>query len=118
MPPCAMIDIRRGIMPDPRINIRITRHIRDLSIVVLMDLSESTNAKRWASKKANRATKRPIRARPDTRGGDFARRGPSKASVTTSRSTASRRTDGTTCSTTDSGFEKPYDDEAKSRLAP
>ncbi len=41
----AMIDIRRGIMPDPRINIRITRHIRDLSIVVLMDLSESTNTK-------------------------------------------------------------------------
>ncbi len=41
----AMIDIRRGIMPDPRINIRISRHIRDLSIVVLMDLSESTNGK-------------------------------------------------------------------------
>ena len=41
----AMIDIRRGIMPDPRINIRITRHIRDLSIVLLMDLSESTNEK-------------------------------------------------------------------------
>jgi nitric oxide reductase NorD protein len=41
----AMIDIRRGIMPDPRINIRITRHVRDLSIVVLMDLSESTNEK-------------------------------------------------------------------------
>ncbi len=41
----AMIDIRRGIMPDPRINIRISRHVRDLSIVVLMDLSESTNEK-------------------------------------------------------------------------
>jgi hypothetical protein len=41
----AMIDIRRGIMPDPRINIRITRNIRDLAIVVLMDLSESTNEK-------------------------------------------------------------------------
>ncbi|MEA3277168.1 MAG: nitric oxide reductase activation protein NorD [Pseudomonadota bacterium] len=41
----AMIDIRRGIMPDPRINIRIDRHIRDLSLVVLMDLSESTNEK-------------------------------------------------------------------------
>jgi len=39
----AFIDIRRGIMPVPRINIRITRHIRDLAIVVLMDLSESTN---------------------------------------------------------------------------
>ncbi len=41
----SMIDIRRGIMPDPRINIRITRHIRDLSIVLLLDLSESTNEK-------------------------------------------------------------------------
>ncbi len=41
----AMIDIRRGVMPDPRINIRIDRHIRDLSLVVLMDLSQSTNAK-------------------------------------------------------------------------
>jgi len=39
----AMVDIRRGIMPDPRINIRITRHLRDLSMLVLMDLSESTN---------------------------------------------------------------------------
>ena len=41
----AMIDIRRGIMPNPRINIRITRHVRDLAIVLLMDLSESTNEK-------------------------------------------------------------------------
>ncbi|MCF1184617.1 nitric oxide reductase activation protein NorD [Marichromatium gracile] len=41
----AMVDIRRGVMPDPRINIRITRHVRDLAIVVLMDLSESTNEK-------------------------------------------------------------------------
>lgn len=39
----AMIDIRRGVMPDPRINIRIDRHLRDLALVVLMDLSESTN---------------------------------------------------------------------------
>jgi len=39
----AVIDIRRGVMPDPRINIRITRKIRDLSVLVLMDLSESTN---------------------------------------------------------------------------
>ncbi|MGQ9830206.1 MAG: nitric oxide reductase activation protein NorD [Thermochromatium sp.] len=41
----AMIDIRRGVMPDPRINIRITRHVRDLAILVLMDLSQSTNEK-------------------------------------------------------------------------
>jgi hypothetical protein len=39
----AMIDIRRGTMPDPRINIRISRHYRDLSMIVLMDLSQSTN---------------------------------------------------------------------------
>jgi len=39
----AMTDIRRGIMPDPRVNIRITRHLRDLSMILLMDLSASTN---------------------------------------------------------------------------
>jgi len=39
----AFIDIRRGIMPDPRINIRITRHVRDLAVLILLDLSESTN---------------------------------------------------------------------------
>lgn len=39
----AMTDIRRGVMPDPRINIRITRHWRDLSLLVLLDLSASTN---------------------------------------------------------------------------
>ena len=38
----AMTDIRRGIMPDPRISIRITRHVRDLAVVILLDLSEST----------------------------------------------------------------------------
>jgi hypothetical protein len=41
----AMVDIRRDIMPDPRINIRVDRHVRDLSIVLLLDLSESTNEK-------------------------------------------------------------------------
>ena len=39
----AMIDIRRGIMPDPKINIRITHHERDFSILLLLDLSQSTN---------------------------------------------------------------------------
>jgi hypothetical protein len=39
----AMTDIRRGVMPDPRIGIRITRHVRDLAVVILLDLSESTN---------------------------------------------------------------------------
>ncbi|QIK38899.1 nitric oxide reductase activation protein NorD [Caldichromatium japonicum] len=41
----AMIDIRRGMMPDPRINVRITRHVRDLAILLLLDLSESTKQK-------------------------------------------------------------------------
>ncbi len=41
----AFIDMRRGVMPDPRISIRITRHIRELAMLVLMDLSESTNEK-------------------------------------------------------------------------
>jgi hypothetical protein len=39
----AMIDIRMGQTPDPRINIRIVRKVRDLAVVVLLDLSESTN---------------------------------------------------------------------------
>jgi nitric oxide reductase NorD protein len=54
----AMIDIRRGVMPDPRINIRISRHVRDLSIVVLMDLSESTNEKVGSQRRASRAMPR------------------------------------------------------------
>ena len=39
----AMIDIRMGEMPDPRINIRYLRKTRDLAVLVLLDLSESTN---------------------------------------------------------------------------
>jgi len=39
----AMIDIRRGEQPDPRIGIRTTLQIRDLSVILLIDLSESTN---------------------------------------------------------------------------
>ncbi|MCP4469926.1 MAG: VWA domain-containing protein [Gammaproteobacteria bacterium] len=39
----AVIDIRRGVMPDPRVNLRITHHRRDLSMVLLLDLSASTN---------------------------------------------------------------------------
>jgi len=39
----AMIDIRRGVMPDTRLQIRITRHVRDLAVILLIDLSESTN---------------------------------------------------------------------------
>ncbi len=39
----AMIDIRRGMQPDPRIGIRTTLQVRDLSVLLLIDLSESTN---------------------------------------------------------------------------
>ncbi|MFW6322882.1 MAG: nitric oxide reductase activation protein NorD, partial [Guyparkeria sp.] len=39
----AMIDIRMGHTPDPRINIRTRLQIRDLSVILLIDLSESTN---------------------------------------------------------------------------
>lgn len=39
----AMIEIRNGEMPDPRINMRNVRRVRDLSVLVLIDLSESTN---------------------------------------------------------------------------
>jgi hypothetical protein len=47
----AMIDIRLGQTPDSRINIRIVRKVRDLAIVVLLDLSESTNEKLGGSEK-------------------------------------------------------------------
>ena len=37
------IDIRQGSQPDPRIMMRSVRNTRDISILVLLDLSESTN---------------------------------------------------------------------------
>jgi hypothetical protein len=39
------IDIRMGLQPDPRIMMRSVRKIRDISVLVLLDLSESTNDK-------------------------------------------------------------------------
>ncbi len=39
----AMIDIRMGRPPDPRVMIRHAIHQRDLAVVILLDLSESTN---------------------------------------------------------------------------
>ena len=41
----AMIDIRRQVMPDPKINIRITRQLREFAIILLLDLSQSSNEK-------------------------------------------------------------------------
>lgn len=41
----AMIDIRMRQQPDPRIMMRSVRKVRDISVMVLLDLSESTNEK-------------------------------------------------------------------------
>jgi len=41
----AMIETRMGRMPDPRIMIRNVLKVRDISILLLIDLSESTNDK-------------------------------------------------------------------------
>ncbi|MCW5606762.1 MAG: nitric oxide reductase activation protein NorD [Nitrosomonas sp.] len=41
----SMIDIRMGMQPDPRIMMRSIRKVRDISVLVLLDLSESTNEK-------------------------------------------------------------------------
>lgn len=39
----AMIDVRSHRTPDPRFHIRVDRRERDLAVLVLLDLSESTN---------------------------------------------------------------------------
>ena len=39
----AMIEMRQGEQPDPRIMMRNVRKVRDLSVLLLIDLSESTN---------------------------------------------------------------------------
>ncbi|MEO8332597.1 MAG: nitric oxide reductase activation protein NorD, partial [Gallionella sp.] len=41
----SMIDFRMGMQPDPRIMMRSVRKVRDISVLVLLDLSESTNEK-------------------------------------------------------------------------
>ncbi len=41
----SMIDFRMGIQPDSRIMMRSVRKVRDISVMVLLDLSESTNEK-------------------------------------------------------------------------
>ncbi len=41
----AMMDIRMVQQPDPRIMMRSVRKVRDISVMVLLDLSESTNEK-------------------------------------------------------------------------
>ncbi|MBW8067745.1 MAG: VWA domain-containing protein, partial [Ferrovum sp.] len=39
------IDLRMGVQPEPRIMMRSVRKVRDISVMVLLDLSESTNDK-------------------------------------------------------------------------
>lgn len=39
----SMIDSRMGFAPNPRVSIRIRRHVRDVAVLLLIDLSESTN---------------------------------------------------------------------------
>ena len=41
----SMIDFRMGLQPDPRIMMRSVRKVRDISVLVLLDLSASTNDK-------------------------------------------------------------------------
>jgi nitric oxide reductase activation protein len=41
----SMIDMRMGVQPDLRFMMRSVRKIRDISVLVLLDLSESTNEK-------------------------------------------------------------------------
>ena len=41
----AMTDLRTGASPDPRISMRNLRKVRDLAVLVLLDLSESANDK-------------------------------------------------------------------------
>lgn len=39
----ALVDIRMGRQPDPRVMMRQVRRTRDIAVIVLLDLSESTN---------------------------------------------------------------------------
>jgi nitric oxide reductase NorD protein len=41
----SQIDIRLGVQPDPRIMMRTVRKTRDISVLLLLDLSQSTNEK-------------------------------------------------------------------------
>lgn len=39
----SLVDLRRGRQPDPRVAMRRVRQVRDISVLVLLDLSASTN---------------------------------------------------------------------------
>ena len=100
-------------MPDPRINIRITRHVRDLAVLILLDLSESTNERVHKEDETS-----PTGAGAHPRVHRVCWPGPSTRSATPSRSTASPPTGGTTCSTSASRTSlSPTTTCPKSRLA-
>ena len=46
----AMVDLRSGRAPDPRVQQRLVRNSRDLDALLLLDLSQSTND--WVAKRA------------------------------------------------------------------
>ncbi|MCW5654507.1 nitric oxide reductase activation protein NorD [Hydrogenophaga sp.] len=39
----SLVELRRGAQPDPRVMVRSVRQVRDLAVLVLLDLSQSTN---------------------------------------------------------------------------
>ncbi len=41
----SVVDLRMGLQPEPRIMMRSVRKVRDIAVMVLLDLSESTNDK-------------------------------------------------------------------------
>ena len=90
----AMIAIRMGDQPDPRITMRNVIKSRDLAVTVLLDLSESTND-HDGGQRQDRARRSPARPPPWSPP-------PSRASAIPSPSTASPPTAATTCTTTGS----------------
>jgi hypothetical protein len=105
----AMVEIRLGMMPDTRVNLRHVRKTRDLAVLVLLDLSESTKETLEGSDKpviqlALEATALLSWA-IDGIGDPFAIHG--FASETRHDVQYFRFKD----------FEQPYNDEAKARLA-
>jgi hypothetical protein len=105
----AMVDIRMGYMPDTRINLRHIRKVRDLAVLVLLDLSESTNEMIGNSEKPVIQLAREATAlfswAIDGIGDPFAIHG----------FASDGRHDVQYYRFKD--FEQPYDDEAKARLA-
>ena len=97
----AMVDMRMGDTPDPRINIRYIRKTRDLAVMVLLDLSESTNEMvagpigrvleltREAGRPAGRCDRRSAIRSPSTAS---ARTAATTSSTTASRTSTSRTT--------------------------